>query len=403
MPTFAYIARDMKGNKVTGTLEAGAEREVINQLSSKSLFPISVTAEAKKSGGLQLFGRGVSGQALATVYSQLSALLRSGVALLRAIAVLRDQSSNARLTEVLTEVYDDVEQGDSLGDAMARHDGVFSEMAINMVKAGGEGGFLEDALERVATFTEEQEDLKSRTIGALAYPVLLSTVGFIIVSVLIVFFVPMFGVMFERLRERGELPILTDWLLGFSDTIRAYWWAIAAVVLGVFFFLRYYLATPEGRFNADRVRIGAPLIGIIFQNLAVARFCRVLGTLLHNGVPILKSLEISREAAGNKVLSKAIEEASENISSGESLATPLMASGRFPRTVVEMISVGEESNTLDTVLVDIAEGLEKRTSRRLDLLVRLLEPAMLLILAGVVLMVVIALLLPIIKMSGNFG
>ncbi|MDP7205737.1 MAG: type II secretion system F family protein, partial [Pirellulaceae bacterium] len=144
-----------------------------------------------------------------------------------------------------------------------------------------------------------------------------------------------------------------------------------------------------------------PLAGAIFQNLAVARFCRVLGTLLRNGVPILKSLEISREAAGNRVLSEAIDQASENITAGESLAKPLAASGHFPRTVVEMISVAEESNTLDEILVDIADGLETRTSRHLTLLVRLLEPIMLLVLAGAVLFVVIALLLPVIKMSST--
>lgn len=385
---------------MSGTLEAGAEREAVNQLAAKSLFPISLSAEANKAaGGMKLFQGRVSGQLLATTYAQLSALLRSGVSLLRAISVLRDQSSNARLTEVLSVVHDDVEQGDSLGDAMSKHDRVFSEMAINMVRAGGEGGFLEDALARVASFTEEQEDLKSRTISALAYPVLLSTVGSIIVGVLIVFFVPMFGVMFERLREQGELPMLTDWLLAFSDGIRAYWWLIAIVVIGVGTFLRYYLPTPAGRLNADRLRISLPLLGGIFQDLAVARFCRVLGTLLANGVPILRSLDIARDAAGNRVLSLAISDAADNISSGESLAAPLMASGRFPKTVCEMISVGEESNTLDTVLVDIADGLEKRTGRRLELFVRLLEPAMLLLLAGVVLMVVIALMMPIVKMG----
>jgi general secretion pathway protein F/type IV pilus assembly protein PilC len=152
---------------------------------------------------------------------------------------------------------------------------------------------------------------------------------------------------------------------------------------------------------SDRLKLRIPIAGTIFQNLAVARFCRVLGTLLRNGVPILKSLEISREAAGNRVLSDAISQASENITAGESLAKPLAASGHFPRTVVEMISVAEESNTLDEILVDIADGLENRTSRRLTLLVRLLEPIMLLVLAGAVLFVVIALLLPVIKMSST--
>jgi general secretion pathway protein F/type IV pilus assembly protein PilC len=152
---------------------------------------------------------------------------------------------------------------------------------------------------------------------------------------------------------------------------------------------------------ADRWRIRIPVFGPIYLNLAIARFCRVLGTLLHNGVPILKSLDISRDASGNRVLSDAIQQASENISSGDALATPLAASGHFPSTVVEMIAVAEESNTLDTVLVDIANGLERTTERRLDLMVRLLEPVMLLILACIVLFVVIALLLPIFKMSST--
>jgi len=172
-------------------------------------------------------------------------------------------------------------------------------------------------------------------------------------------------------------------------------------LIGVGVLLKARLATDSGRLMRDRIKLNVPLLGPIFENLAVARFCRVLGTLLRNGVPILKSLDIAREAAGNRVLSDAIQQASENISAGESLAGPLGSSGHFPVTVVEMISVAEESNTLDKVLVEIADGLEKRTSRRLELAVRLLEPILLLVLAGAVLCVVIALLLPIIKMSST--
>jgi len=274
-------------------------------------------------------------------------------------------------------------------------------MAINMVRAGGEGGFLEEALERVAHFTEEYEDLKSRTVGALAYPVFLGVIGASVVSVLIIFFVPKFAVMFEGLREQNELPILTDWLLWFSQTIRDYGFVIlaAAAVIGVFVYVR--AATEDGRRMIDMIKLKIPIVGGIFSALAVARFCRVLGTMLRNGVPILKSLDISSDATGNRILSEAIREAAENISSGQSLAAPLASSGHFPVTVVEMISVAEESNTLDKVLVEIADGLERRTTRRLDLFVRMLEPVMLLCLAVVVLLVVIALLLPVIKMSAT--
>jgi general secretion pathway protein F/type IV pilus assembly protein PilC len=398
MPDFAYIARDLTGQKVTGTISAATERDALAQLGSKSLFPIDVSLEDTRAAARS--NRRVKGQVMATTYSQLAALLRSGVPLMRSLRVIRDQSSNVTLKYVLDEVCTRVEDGALLGDVMARHPKVFNEMAIHMVRAGTEGGFLEEALERVAKFTEQQEDLKSRTVGALAYPVFLMTVGSLVVSGLIVFVVPRFEGLFARLDQRGELPALTGWLLSFSATLQDWLLILAGIAIVGALFIRAKLQTEEGLRTRDLLKIKLPGAGGIFLSLAVARFCRVLGTLLRNGVPILKSLEISRQATGNRILSEAIAKASENITAGQSLAAPLEASGRFPKTVVEMISVAEESNTLDTVLVEIADSLERRTERRLDLLVRLLEPIMLLILAGVVLFVVIALLLPVIKLSG---
>jgi type II secretory pathway component PulF len=401
MPDFAFTARDLTGQKVTGLISAASDREVLSVLEGRSLFPVEVKAgKAAMAPGASLR---VKGQTMAIVYSQLAALLRSGVPLLRSLTVLREQTSNKKLKTILEDVGRRVEDGTSLGDAMARYPRAFSEMAINMVRAGAEGGFLEDALERVATFTETAEDLKGRTASAMAYPMILGLVGTIVVTVLIVFFVPKFAIMFERLRERGELPAVTDWLLWVSDMGRHYGIFILAGLGALGAWLYYKIKTPDGRRKYDWVKIKLPLAGPIFLAFAVARFCRVLGTLLHNGVPILKALEISRDAAGNKILSQAIADASENISSGQSLARPLATSGHFPKMVVEMISVAEESNTLDKVLVELADGLEKRTTRQLDLMVRLLEPMMLVILAGVILVVVIALLVPVIKMSQTLG
>jgi general secretion pathway protein F/type IV pilus assembly protein PilC len=401
MPDFAYIARDLTGQKVSGSVSAATEREVIAILSGRSLFPVEVTADKNVvAPGANLRVRGTT---MATVYSQLAQLLKSGVPLLKALAVLRDQTSHKNLRAILEEVHHRVEDGATLADAMARFPRAFSEMAVNMVRAGGEGGFLEEALLRVASFTDQQEDLKGRTVSAMVYPLLLGSAGTIVVTVLIVFFVPKFAEMFEQLRARGELPWATDALLWFSETCQRYgiFILIGLVVAGVL--IHFRMKTAEGRRLADLAKIKIPVAGSIFLSFAVARFCRVLGTLLHNGVPILKALEISREASGNRVLSEAIAKASENISSGHSLAGPLAGSGHFPKMVVEMIAVAEESNTLDTVLVSVADDLEKRTARRLDLLVRLLEPIMLICLAAVVLLVVIALLVPVIKMSTTLG
>lgn len=398
MPDFAYTARNMSGERVSGRISAGSEREAVASLSAQELFPIDVNAEKEARAR---FGGRVGGQLMATTYSQMASLLRSGVPLLRTLRVLRDQSSNKTLSRVLADVHDRVEDGTTVADAMSRHPKVFNEMGVSMIRAGGEGGFLEEALDRVAAFTEQYEDLKARTVGAMAYPIFLAIAGSSVVTALMVFFVPKFAMMFDRLRARGELPAMTEWLLWISNTLRGggLFILIGAVIFA--FFIYGQLQTERGKRTRDLLKIKTPAMGSIFKAFAVARFCRVLGTLLRNGVPILKSLEIAREATGNRILSEAIENASDNITSGESLAAPLAASGHFPSTVVEMISVAEESNTLDEVLVDIADGLEKRTARRLDLLVRLLEPLMLLILAGFVLFVVMALLLPVIKMSST--
>ena len=402
MPEFVYTARNASGQKVNGRVSAASQNEALSILTGESLFPLKMEAAKQASQGLRLFA-GVNGQTLAVTYTQMASLLRSGVPLLKSLRILRDQTSNKILGEVIDDIHRRVEDGATLADAMGRHRGVFDEMATNMVRAGGEGGFLEEALERVAKFTEDYEDLKSRTSGALAYPVFLGMVGTLVVGGLIIFFVPQFAKMFDRLRSRGELPAMTELLLWMSDTLRAWWLPLTAVMIvaGVFAWMR--LRTPAGKRWSDHWKLRLPMVGSIFQNLAVARFCRVLGTMLKNGVPILKSLDVSREAAGNSVLSAAIAKASENISSGESLAAPLATSGYFPRVVVEMIAISEESNTLDAVLVEIADGLERRTQRRLDLFVKLLEPMMLMVLAGVVLFVVVALLMPVIKMSSSLG
>ncbi len=400
MPTFAYTARDMTGKQITGTVEANGEREVAAILSEKSLFPVNVKAAATSSSG-SLFGRRkkVKGQTMAVFYSQMASLLRAGVPMIRSLNVLAEQSSDAVLKEVITEIRNRVEDGEPIGDSMSRFPTVFSEMACNMVRAGTEGGFLEDALDRVGAFTELQEDLKGRTVSAMAYPIFLFSVGTVVLTALLVFFVPKFDMLFERLRKSGQMPTATEWLLNFSNFLQNYGYIILIGIVIAIIAAKMKLNTESGKQFADRAKLKIPVLGGILMNLAVARFCRVLGTLLGNGVPILKSLEISGSAAGNRLLRSSVTDATENIKSGESLASPLRASGHFPPSVVEMISVGEESNSLESVLPDIADSLEKTTFRRLDLFVRLLEPIMLLIMAILVLGVVLALLVPVLKSS----
>ncbi len=358
MPEFTYVARDSSGRKVEGVVEATTRAEATGVLVGRGLFPIRVEGEVKAPKGPRL-GR-VPGQLLATTYRQLADLLRNGVPLLRALDVLRRQTSHRVLRDVLAEVQRRVEDGASLGDAMARYESVFGEMAVSMVRAGGEGGFLEESLARVAEFTAIQEDLRKRTIGAMAYPILLAVMGTIVTVALMVFFVPWFEPLFDSLRQRNELPWITELLLSTSAQLKRLSPLLLVGLVGVIWGGRQWARTDAGRWWLDRVKLRLPVVGNIFRNFAVARFCRVLGTLLRNGVPIVRALEIASTATGNRLFAVAIKKATQDITEGKELAPPLAACGHFPATVVEMIAVAEQANTLDSVLLDIADSLEPR-------------------------------------------
>jgi len=403
MPDFAYTARELSGREVSGLLTAANEQDAVNSLAVKSLFPTRIALAETEERQQRAVGKRVASKHLVVVYSQLADLLHSGVPLLRSLEILEQQSSRPTVVAVLQDVRQQVADGSRLADAMRRHPNVFNELALSMVRAGEEGGFLEDSLKRIAIFTEHQEDLKGKVIGAMAYPAFLMTACLVIVTLMVVFLVPQFAPIFERMKERGGLPLPTVILLAVSDFVKAYGiWVLVAAVGGIYW-LSNFFKTDAGRMAIDKARLKIKGLGPIVRNLAISRFCRVLGTMLKNGVPILQSLRIAKDATGNRVLSEAIAVAAENISAGKSLAKPLAASGHFPREVVEMITVGEEANNLEQVLLNIADNIEQRTYRDLDLAVKLLEPLMLLVMGVVILFVMIALLLPVFQGSGALG
>jgi type II secretory pathway component PulF len=400
MPEFAYKARNRAGGAVNGTITATSRREAVCALGDRELFPVSVETSAPAQAPWQRKRR-IKTQLLATTLTQMADLLQSGVPLLRSLDVLAEQAVHPALAEVLADVRNQVAEGKPLDESMARHPHVFSELTVSMVRAGSEGAFLEDALKRTADFLEKQEELRGRIVGAMTYPVILASAGVVITVVLIVFFVPKFADLFASLEERGGLPMATVALLAISDVMGRYGLLVAGALVAIVVWCRRQLRTEAGRVFADRVKLRLPLAGKIFMGYAISRFCRVLGTLLRNGVPLLKSLEISSDSAGNRVLSAAIRRSAENVSSGETLARPLAECGLIPRPVMAMISVAEESNNLDNVLINIADGIDRQTSTQLDLFVRLLEPLTLLIMASAILFVLMALLLPVFQMSST--
>lgn len=460
MPDFTYEALAATGKRDHGTLTAGSEREVIAMLDARGLFPVRILAN--KAAHKQPGGKRLRSRFLAQFFGQLADLLRAGVPLLRSLETLAKQSSAPVLGEIIREVCAKVADGTSLADALAQHPRAFNELTVSMVRAGQEGGFLEDVLERIAQFTEHQEDLRAKVVGAMAYPIFLAITGFIVLNILIVFFVPRFEPIFQKLDEKGELPGLTQALIGvshlFQNNLIAFLavtllaaimpffaprdfqalvpaegsgrsfdvWAVfrCLVVIGAacmpvvsllreefagaimvggllvgLFWFKSWAGSDRGRLTIDRWRLHLPSAGTIYLNLSLSRFTRILGTLLHNGIPILQALRIAKDSTGNLVLANAVSQAADNLSQGQKLAEPLAACKYFPRDVVEMIAVGEESNQLEKVLINIANALDKRTARQLELFVRLLEPVMLLVMAAITLLVVMGLLLPVFKMS----
>lgn len=401
MPEFRYIARDLSGREVADLLTANSEMDVVSQLSAKQLFPVKIqAAEASKSPTLAWMRRPRAGH-LATFFSQLADLLKAGVPLLRSLELLERQTSHAGLKTVLRDLRDKVADGTRLAEAMRLHEDVFSELAVSMVRAGEEGSFLEDVLKQIADFTEHQQELKGRVFGAMAYPVFLLTAGVGVVWAMLVWFVPKFAGVFERMAERDELPLATTALMALSKYAGTYWFVTILGIIVASWLIRRHLKTEHGLRQWHRIAIALPALGPVVRSLAVARFCRILGTLLKNGVPILQSLRIAKDATGNRVLTDAIASAADSVSTGKSLAAPLSLSKQFPAEVIEMISVGEEANNLEHVLINVADTMERRTHRLLELAVRLLEPLMLIVMAAMILFVVIGLLLPVMKSSGT--
>lgn len=365
-------------------------------LDERSLLPIEVEEQASQQRSL-LTGRRrrVSASKVGQTYEQLADLLRAGVPILRALDVLSQQSSSAALGQVLRELRDDVSGGDALADAMRQHPHVFPDLHAAMVRAGEKGGFLEDVLARLSEFVARQDALKNKFIGALIYPSILLFGAIGAVSFIMAYVVP----KIRSVLEGQNLPLPTQIVFGVSDVMREHGlWLLGGAVLLVIVVLGYF-QSAVGRAMWSRVQLRMVGLGKIYTMVAICRFCRVFGTMLANGIPILQSLKISKDSTGNAVLADAIDEAAESVRAGESLARPLAAARVFPPAIVDMIAVAEESNSLDKVLVEIANTQEERTARQIDFTMRLLEPLLLMLMGGMIAFIAIALLVPILRMA----
>jgi general secretion pathway protein F len=328
---------------------------------------------------------------------QLSTLLKAGIPLAEALGALFDQAEKARLKRVLGEVRSAVNEGSSLADALAKHPKVFDDLFISMVRAGETAGNLDDVLVRLADFMDSAHKLRGKVKGAMVYPIIMVIVAVAVLSILMIAVVPQITKMFAT--QGRVLPLKTQFLVWLSHIMGAYWYVWLVVVVGGIFLLRRWARSASGRPRWHRFVLRAPLFGPLVRQVAVARFSRTLGTMLESGVPMLRSLEVAKEVLGNVLLIKAVENARAGVTEGESLAVMLRRSGHFPATMTHMISVGERSGTLESMLIRVSEANEQEIEMRLQRLTSLLEPLMIMFMGLAVGFVVFAILEPLMDMS----
>jgi general secretion pathway protein F len=397
---YEYKGLDGAGRITKGIIDADSPRLARVKLRRSGVFPTDIMTDrhAKKSVAQgvsigELFTR-IRSQDISIMTRQMATLVGAGLPIVEALNALIDQTENARLKKVITQVREGVNEGSSLSDAMGRFPKVFSELYVNMINAGESSGALDIVLKRLADFMENQVMLKNKVVSALSYPLILVLVGIAVLSFLLVYVVPKVVRIFDELQQ--ALPIPTIVLISVTDFLRDYWWALLIViVLG----LRQYAATESGHRNYDRLILKLPITGKLLRIIVTTRFARTLAILLNSGIPLLRSMDIARAIVNNVVISGAIESAKEGVREGESIAEPLRRSEVFPSMVTHMIAVGEKTGELEGMLFKVSEAYDNEVETTISRITSLLGPLVILVLGAIVLFIVLAILLPMFEMN----
>lgn len=400
MPTFVYSARPATGGDIQqGEVEVASKEDLLALLHRQKMVPVSVRVKEK---GIQIsFGTGVSTRDIVIFTRQFATMINSGLPLVQSLDILAEQTENDKLRKIIQDVLYDVSSGHTLADAMGKHPKVFTELFVNMVAAGEAGGILDTILLRLATFLEKNDALIRKIKGAMIYPAVIFSVAGMAVVILLLFVIPTFQQMFDA--AGIPLPLPTRVVIGMSNILQGYWWAMGGGIIGFIFLLRYTYGTDGGQLFLDRLLLSFPILGDLQRKAAVARFTRTLGTLVSSGVSILEGLEITAKTAGNRVIHDAVMGSRASIAGGETIAGPLKESGVFPPMVVQMINVGEQTGGLDEMLTKIADFYDEEVDTAVEALLAALEPIMIVVLGVVVGGMIVAMYLPIFDMINAVG
>ncbi len=409
MAEFYYKASDRGGKVVQGSIQAPDQSAVIAQLRKMGYIPIRIAAPGSRRSGsspwlnlnldLQLanpFAR-VSGKTLLAFTQELSTLIRSGLPLDRSLSIIAEITDHPRLKKTAEEVLKDVRGGKSLSDAFARHPAVFNKLYVSMVRAGEAGGVLDVVFERLTDFMERSQNLKSTVSNAVIYPAVIIVFMALVMAVLIVFIIPRFVDIFKTLGQ--ELPVSTQLLLYVSNAITGYWWLVLLTVLGLYVWFKKYSATEAGRRTIDSALLRIAIIGDLILKVEVARFARTLGTLISSGVPILQALAIVKDIVGNVVVGSSIVRIHKEVKEGRGVSAPMRADGVFPPLSVHMLRVGEETGRMEEMLMKVADTYDGEVHNAVKRFVSFLEPALIVIMAALVIAVIVPIILAIVSIN----
>ena len=409
MPLFSYVAVDPHGQQITGQIEAADQAAAAALIKQSGYFPTRVTlgvapvAEVGKKTMKKKSGGKVKAKVLTIFTRQLATLIGSGLPLLRGLNTLGRQERDVVLKQTLESIAEAIEGGSTFSEALAQHPQIFTKLYVNMVKAGELGGVLEVVLARLAEFQEKSERIKGKVMSAMAYPAVVLTLAFVILIFLLMVIVPKFQAIFTDMLNGKPLPFLTEFVVNLSSMVGHNIILIIGVVVVAVVGFKAFAASTSGAQIIDRLKLTSPGIGNLVSKTAISRFARTLGTLVSSGVPILPALNITKETAGNYVVATAIEKIHDSVKEGETIVTPMEASGIFPPIVVSMVQVGEEVGRLPEMLVKVADVYDEEVDNAVGALTSLMEPIMIVILAVIVGTIVIALFLPLISIIQNLG
>lgn len=401
MPIFKYTAKDDDGNTVNDFIEAKDETVALDMLRVKNLIIISITQQKQEKIKTRISRKKVKGEELVIFSRQLATMVNAGIPLVQSLDILSEQMESLTFRQVVTTIRSDVEAGSSLSAALEKHPQIFTLLYTNMVKAGETSGMLDEILDRLAGYLEKSGSLQRKVKSAMVYPAVVSLMALSITLVLLLKVIPTFKEIFSTLG--GTLPLPTQILIGLSDTLRKYF-LIAVIVMGLIAAgFGKLVQTKQGRAKFDQLKLNIPVFGPLLRKVAVARFSRTLSTLIRSGVPILGALEIVGKTSGNVIIEYAVEKARIGIREGESISAPLAKSKAFPPMVTRMISVGEESGELEKMLTKIADFYEDQVDAAVSGLTSLIEPLIIAFLGIVVGSIVVAMFLPIFKLTELIG